>query len=164
MSADIVPGAILGTNATTSIKEGPALDVFPTLSGNGYTIHSVLSATMKEFHGYGKPSQIAPRSNVVSNPQTGMPANAPQPAPVFRNFSATTALDVWDGQTVLLGGPMQESDSSQQQSTNSQRANLMVFITVRLIDPAGNPVHTEEEMPFAKESVPPQTPGNGVQK
>jgi type II secretory pathway component GspD/PulD (secretin) len=101
---------------------------------------------------------------VVSNLQTGMPASAPPPVPVFRNFSATTALDVWDGQTVLLGGPMQEGDSSQPQSTNSQRANFMVFITARIIDPAGNPVHTEEDMPFVKESIPPQTPGNGVPK
>jgi hypothetical protein len=164
MSADIVPGANLGTNTTTAFEEGPALDVLPTLSGNGYTIHLVLSATTKEFHGYGKPSQIAPPSNVVSNLQTGMPASDPLPLSVFRSFSATTALDVWDGQTVLLGGPMQESDSSQPQSTNRQRANLMVFITVRLIDPAGNLVHTEEEMPFVKESIPPKTPGNGVPK
>jgi len=58
--------------------------------------------------------------------------------------------------SVVLGGPMQESNPSQKQSTNSQRADVMVFVTATIIDPAGNRVHTQEEMPFAKVAPPPQ--------
>jgi hypothetical protein len=33
---------------------------------------------------------------------------------------------------------------------------LLVFITVTLVDPAGNRLHSDGEMPFADKSVPPQ--------
>jgi type II secretory pathway component GspD/PulD (secretin) len=59
---------------------------------------------------------------------------------------------------------MQESDPSQKQSTNSQREDVMVFITATIIDPAGNRVHKEEDMPFAKESVPSQPQNPSVPK
>ena len=155
MSADIGAVANLGTNMTTPFGEGPSLDVVPTVTADGYGIQLVLKATMREFLGYEKPAPMGIQSNAVSSPQ---------PVPRFRNFSAASTVNVWDGQTVLLGGTMPGSDASQQHSTNSQRANLMVFITVRLIDPAGNPVHAGEYMPFATESIPPQGPGNGVPK
>ena len=32
----------------------------------------------------------------------------------------------------------------------------MIFVTGTMIDPAGNRVHTDDEMPFAKTSIPPQ--------
>jgi hypothetical protein len=33
----------------------------------------------------------------------------------------------------------------------------MIFVTPTIIDPAGNRVHSEEEMPFAHRTVPAQT-------
>jgi hypothetical protein len=38
----------------------------------------------------------------------------------------------------------------------------MIFVTATIIDPAGNRVHSDDELPFALTSVPPQDPGNGV--
>jgi hypothetical protein len=32
----------------------------------------------------------------------------------------------------------------------------MIFVTATIIDPAGNRVHTDEEMPFCKTTIPPQ--------
>jgi hypothetical protein len=32
----------------------------------------------------------------------------------------------------------------------------MIFVTATIIDPAGNRIHSEEDMPFAKASVPSQ--------
>jgi hypothetical protein len=32
----------------------------------------------------------------------------------------------------------------------------MIFVTATIIDPAGNRIHRDEEMPFAKTSIPPQ--------
>jgi general secretion pathway protein D len=167
---DIITNTNSGTkagptsNSTTPFVEGPALDVIPTVNADGYTINLVLNATMKEFLGYDMQGQIVSQSNGVSSPQTGVPTNATPPVPRFRTFSETTAVNVWDGQTVLLGGPMKDSDPSQKLSTNSQREDVMVFITATIIDPAGNRVHKEEDMPFAKESVPPQTQGPGAPK
>ena len=56
---------------------------------------------------------------------------------------------VYDGQTLVLGGPtvtqvLQQSNS--QSVTNAipedPGKRLLVFITATLIDPAGNPIHT----------------------
>jgi len=43
------------------------------------------------------------------------------------------------------------------ESNESRKKNLMIFVTPRIIDPAGNPVHSEDEMPFAQQGIPPQT-------
>ena len=44
------------------------------------------------------------------------------------------------------------------EGTTSTKQNLLIFVTPTIIDPAGNRVHTDDEMPFAASSVPPQTP------
>jgi len=38
----------------------------------------------------------------------------------------------------------------------SDKENLMIFVTATIIDPAGNRVHTDDQMPFAKISIPSQ--------
>ncbi len=42
------------------------------------------------------------------------------------------------------------------ESSMSKKKNLLIFVTPTIIDPAGNRVHSEEEMPFAQNSIPPQ--------
>jgi len=44
----------------------------------------------------------------------------------------------------------------QSQSSDSLKENLLIFVTPTIIDPAGNPVHTDDDLPFAKNSIPPQ--------
>jgi RNA polymerase sigma factor (sigma-70 family) len=57
----------------------------------------------------------------------------------------TAQAKIWDGQTLLLG------------SQNSDGKNrLLVFITTTLVDPAGNKFHADDELPFAKTSIPQQ--------
>jgi general secretion pathway protein D len=86
----------------------------------------------------------------------------------------TTTVNVWDGQTVVLGGLvdstlMDEKDTvpvlgdipivgrlfQSDQKTETKR-NLMIFVTATLIDPAGNRVHSDDELPFAQNGVPGQ--------
>jgi hypothetical protein len=55
----------------------------------------------------------------------------------------TAQANIWDNQTLLLGS--QNSDGKNQ---------MLVFITATMIDPAGNRIHTDEELPFAQTSVP----------
>ena len=41
----------------------------------------------------------------------------------------------------------------------SEKKNLLIFVTATIIDPAGNRVHSDEDLPFAKAAtttVPPQ--------
>jgi len=47
-------------------------------------------------------------------------------------------------------------------ATNQQK-DEMIFITPRIIDPAGNPVHTDDELK-AQNSIPPPWQETGVPK
>jgi general secretion pathway protein D len=96
------------------------------------------------------------------------------PLPRYRVRQIVTAVNVWDGQTVMLGGLISETIAKvkdkvpvlgdlpllgrlfQSQYNYSDKENLMVFVTATIIDPAGNRIHRDEEMPFAKTSIPPQ--------
>ena len=59
-----------------------------------------------------------------------------------RGMSSVASL--WDGQTVMLGGPI------------SGGGQVMVLVTPTLFDSAGNWYHTKDEMPFAESSFPPE--------
>jgi general secretion pathway protein D len=88
----------------------------------------------------------------------------------------STSLQVWDGQTVVLGGLLSERVITikdqvpmladlpllgrlfRSESKTTTKKNLLVFVTPILIDPAGNRLHSEEDMPFARDAVPRQAP------
>jgi general secretion pathway protein D len=90
-----------------------------------------------------------------------------------------TTVNVWDGQTVVLGGlitsvVVTEKDKVpvigdvpllgrlfQSQSKSSVKKNLMIFVTPTIVDPAGNRVHSDDELPFTQNTIPPQPPGAG---
>jgi hypothetical protein len=36
------------------------------------------------------------------------------------------------------------------------KKNLMIFVTATIIDPAGNRVHSDDELPFAQNAIPSQ--------
>jgi len=38
------------------------------------------------------------------------------------------------------------------ESSQTQKKNLVIFVTPTIIDPAGNRAHTDDEMPFAAKS------------
>jgi type II secretory pathway component GspD/PulD (secretin) len=102
------------------------------------------------------------------------PLTTPTPLPIFRLRQVVTSAVVWDGQTLVLsGGSMAFDDvgekltpeiSGQKGATrllrpnapSPQRKSLLVFVTPTIIDPAGNRVHSPEDMPIRKNSVPPQ--------
>ena len=42
------------------------------------------------------------------------------------------------------------------ESKTTSKNNLLIFVTPTLIDPAGNRLHTDDEMPFAQTGFPPQ--------
>jgi general secretion pathway protein D len=49
----------------------------------------------------------------------------------------------------------------QSRTKSSVKKNLMIFVTPTIVDPAGNRVHSDDELPFAQNAVPPQPPGAG---
>ena len=153
------------------VELGPVLDVIPYVLSDGYTINLTLIPTMTEFAGYETPPTLPP-----------LPAGAilvPAILPAFRARQVVTTVNVWDGQTVVLGGLISENVTKikdkvpvlgdlplfgrlfRSESKSSEKKNLMIFVTPIIIDAAGNRLHTEEEMPFAQASVPPQPSRTG---
>jgi general secretion pathway protein D len=159
------------------IELGPILDVVPYVSADGYTIQMTIIPTLKEFLGY----DTATAAMFVTQAQSvgtgaGNPLTQTTPLPIFHLKQVVTSAIVWDGQTVVLGGLISENVTKtkdkipvlgdlpfagrlfRSESSMSKKKNLLIFVTPTIIDPAGNRVHSEEEMPFAQNSIPPQKP------
>lgn len=171
----IAPGVSAITPTVQQIETGPILDVIPDVLSDGYTINLTLIPSLIEFTGYQNPPSLGNFSaaglNVVLLPTA---------LPEFSVREITTTVNVWDGQTVVLGGLVdstvqEEKDSvpilgdvpilgrlfQSNQKTEDKR-NLMIFVTATLIDPAGNRVHSDDELPFAQANIPTQpTPAPG---
>jgi len=159
-----------------SLPFGPTLDVLPVVSADGYTIQLTILPTVTEFIGYDTETarQFVPQVQSVAAGAIGVPLTAQLPLPIFRVRQVTTTAIVWDGQTVVLGGLLSENVAKvrdkvpvlgdlpllgrffRSESDAKQKKNLLIFVTPRIIDPAGNPVHSDDEMPFAQTAIPPQ--------
>jgi general secretion pathway protein D len=104
----------------------------------------------------------------------GVPTESQLPLPIFRSRQLVTSCNVWDGQTVVLGGLIAEDTQKNRdqvpilgdipligrlfrsESTEVRKRNLVIFVTPTIIDPAGNPVHTPDNLPYDPNTVPPQ--------
>jgi general secretion pathway protein D len=133
-----------------------------------------LIPTYTEFLQYDSPGLFIPQAQSAAGSTIGIPIVAQLPLPHFRIRTVATACDVWDGQTVVLGGLISETITKthdkvpmlgdlpffgklfQSQSSDSTKENLLIFVTPTIIDPAGNRVHTEADLPFARTGIPPQ--------
>jgi general secretion pathway protein D len=160
---------------TTPYGFGPVLDVMPTISADGFSIQMVLIPTILQFVQYDSPGGFVPQSEAALGSGNGVPIVAQLPLPHFRVREVVTTCNVWDGQTVVLGGMISETITKikdqvpvlgdlplvgrlfQSESTDSQKDNLLIFVTPTIIDPAGNRVHNDEDMPFyTRNTIPPQ--------
>ena len=156
------------------VEVGPVLDVIPYVLSDGYTINLTLIPSLTEFSGYATPPSIPGISsglNVVMIPTI---------LPDFTVRQVITTVNIWDNQTVVLGGLISstvqnETDKVpllgdlplvgrlfQSQSKISTKKNLMIFVTATIVDPAGNRVHSDDELPFLQSTIPPQQPGVDV--
>jgi general secretion pathway protein D len=153
------------------VEVGPVLDVIPYVLSDGYTINLTLIPSLTEFSGYATPPSIPGISsglNVVMIPTI---------LPDFTVRQVITTVNIWDNQTVVLGGLISSSVQEekdkvpvlgdlplvgrlfQSQSKTSVKKNLMIFVTATIVDPAGNRVHSDDELPFLQSTIPPQQPG-----
>ena len=83
---------------------------------------------------------------------------------MFSSRNVTTSIVIWDGQTVVMGGLMRETMVTiddkipilgdipvlgrlfRSKGEKSEKQNLLIFVTARLVDPAGKPIHKAEAM------------------
>jgi len=153
-------------------KVGVLLHVQPTVSADGTTIDLQLEPKVEDFDGfinYGTP-MYGPGGTLLT-------ANVIN-QPIFSSRRVRTSVSIWDGQTVMLGGLMREDvqkvedkvpflgdvpllgrlfRSSVDQHT---KRNLVIFVTARLINPAGDAINvSDDEKDDTVEPPPAALPG-----
>ena len=174
------PGVSSITPQTQSMETGPVLDVMPYVLSDGYTLNLTLIPSLTEFNGYDQAPDLASLGGAgVGISGNNQVVQLPVALPDFTVRQVITTVNVWDGQTVVLGGlissqVVSENDKVpvigdvpllgrlfQSQTKSSVKKNLMIFVTAMVVDPAGNRVHSDDELPFAQTTIPPQPPGAG---
>ena len=158
---------------------GPVLDVIPCVLSDGFTINLTLIPTLTEFVGYDNPNEVI-ASGVLT---TGA---FPAARFWFPPFCRCSGCARWfrrsmcgTARRVVLGGLLAETVTTikdqvpmlgdlplvgrffRSESKNTKKKNLLIFVTPTLIDPAGNRLHTEDEMPFAQTGFPAAAGGDG---
>jgi len=155
---------------------GVTLEVEPAIGPDNFTIDLNLVPQVVEFEGfinYGSPIQTT-----NTNPLTGVSTTTvitPNVInqPIFSTRKVTTSVSVFDGSTVLLGGLIREDVQKVEdkvpllgdvpilgrlfRSSVDQhiKTNLVMFVTARLMNPAGDPVRPEDEKEEVVETLAP---------
>jgi general secretion pathway protein D len=169
-TAAVVPVVVTPTTPQDweTRNTGVTLEVEPVVGGDATTIDLNLIPQVVEFEGfinYGSPINAVGVNTVagisVSQPVELTPNIINQP--VFSTRKVTTSVSVYDGQTVVLGGLMREDVQKTEDKvpiigdiplvgrafrTNTEqhtKKNLVIFVTARIITPAGIPLNEEEE-------------------
>jgi general secretion pathway protein D len=170
-----------GTSAVTpntqQVETGPVLDVVPYVLSDGYTINLTLIPSVTEFVGYDTPPPVP---NVTGGLNV---VQVPVVLPVFNVRQVVTTVNIWDNQTIVIGGLIASQTLSakdsvpllgtlpvvgklfQSSSKQVSKKNLMIFVTATVVDPAGNRVHSDDELPFSQTAIPaqPTVPGQTFQ-
>ena len=158
MSPVVTPGTF------QTRETGVILNVTPTVGPDGYTIDLVMApevAELVDWIQYG--SQITVETGIIgARQQNTYLFNMPQP--IFTSRNVTTSIVIWDGQTVVMGGLIREELTTikdkvpilgdipvlgwffRSEGQYSKKKNLLIFVTARLVDPAGRPIHREGNM------------------
>jgi general secretion pathway protein D len=149
----VVAPATPGGFATRPV--GVVFNVTPIVGADGYTINVTLIPQVTEFLGFIN------YGNVINAGSISVPNDIKQP--LFTTRDMVTSVVVWDGQTVVLGGLMREDLQKiddkipflgdiplvgrlfRSKVTVRNKRNLLIFVTARLIDPAGNLIHRQRE-------------------
>jgi type II secretory pathway component GspD/PulD (secretin) len=164
----IAAGTSSITPNTQQVETGPVLDVVPYVLSDGYTINLTLIPSLVDFAGYATPPPV---QNVTGSLNV---VQLPVVLPTFTVRQVVTTVNIWDNQTIVIGGLISSSTAStkdkvpilgdlpavgvlfQSSSKSVQKKNLMIFVTSTIVDPAGNRVHSDDELPFAQTAIPEQ--------
>jgi general secretion pathway protein D len=163
---------------TQQFEIGPTLDVVPYVLSDGYTINLTLIPQVLEFLDYDPVPTVPGYTPAVATSSGGV-SSLPTVLPHFSVREIVTTVNIWDNQTVVLGGLISSSINTtkdkvpflgdmplvgrlfQSQSKTSVKKNLMIFVTATIVDPAGNRVHSDDELPFNPVTIPEQPAVSG---
>jgi len=157
---------------------GVTLEIEPTIGENDFVIDLRFVPEIVEFEGfinYGSPIQT-PSTSLLNGITTTSVVTLTEnriEMPVFSSRRVNTALTIYDGYTVAVGGLMREDIQNvedkvpilgdipvigrlfQSKSENRIKSNLIIFVTAQIIDATGRPLRNGD----AGSSVPVSTGG-----
>ncbi len=163
--------------AFTTRNTGVTLEIEPTIGENDFVIDLRFVPEIVEFEGfinYGSPIQSS-STDALGNPVVNVITENRIEMPVFSARRVNTALTIYDGYTVAVGGLMREDVQNvedkvpvlgdipiigrlfQSKSENRIKSNLIIFVTAQIIDATGRPLRG----PDAGQSVPVSTGTDG---
>lgn len=134
---------------------GVLLNVTPTVAQDGYTIDLVMQPEVSELADW-----IQYGSSITMANGAVYTYNIPQP--VFASRNVSTTIVIWDGETVVMGGLIGETVLKvvdkipflgdipllgrlfRSEGQRSEKRNLIIFVTARLVDPAGNVIKKKQ--------------------
>jgi general secretion pathway protein D len=162
------------------------LEVEPVVGPDGVTIDLNLVPQVVEFEGfinYGSAIFAVGSNSTTIAGQTMFSLSTPVKLtdnvinqPIFSARKVTTSVSVWDGQTVVMGGLMREDVQKTEDRTpivgdipivgrlfrtnvdQHIKRNLVIFVTARLVNPAGQPANVTEEEEERETVTPPLLP------
>lgn len=165
-------------------KTGVLLEVEPVIAEDGRAVELVITPEITEFEGfinYGSPI-LSPASSsflpLSLNPLGGgaggattayVPLSTPEQLitpnlilqPVFKTQKVTTAVKIWDGATVVLGGAKVQKRTLvddrvpilgnlpfvgrffQSSVNQTETKNIIIFVTVDVVDPSGQKINRD---------------------
>ncbi|MDD5679317.1 MAG: hypothetical protein PHW60_15210 [Kiritimatiellae bacterium] len=150
-----VPMAFVQPEGFQTRDTGVILNVTPTVGPDGFSIDLVMLpqvCELTEWINYGTD---------YPNPSGDGTYFLAMPQPIFKSRTITTSITIWDGQTVVMGGLITEKQTTtldkipflgdipllgylfQSKTSNSQKFNLLIFVTANLVDPAGNKINKD---------------------
>ena len=115
---------------TSSVSTGPILEVLPKVAADGLSLQLDWMVCITEFVGYDKPAK-------------GMDKN--EPLPRFRVRQVANSSVLRDGQALLMGCGTSEVKKEKKgifrSGSEVEKRHVIVMLTPRVIDPAGNLVN-----------------------
>ena len=154
-------GGVSSTAITPSIVSlpfGPTLDTVGYVSADGFSIQMILIPSIMEFIGYDDPGPFATILAAASGTGPATPLTAVLPLPHFRIRQVTTSVNVYDGQTVVLGhftgGGVNKPKGQDPVFGDlpvawlfggTEKTDLLILVTPTIVDPAGNPIHPQNK-------------------
>src|SRR5258705_5076100 len=107
-----VPGTSAITPVTQQVETGPVLDVVPYVLSDGYTINLTLIPSLTEFGGYQPPPPVP---NVTAGLNV---VQLPTSLPLFNVRQVVTTVNIWDNQTIVIGGLINSTTASTKDSVS----------------------------------------------
>lgn len=148
-------------------KTGVILEIEPNVGANDSVIDLQFAPEIVEFEGfvnYGSPI-TSPATDALGNPVQIVITENRIEMPIFSTRKVKTAITIYDGYTVAVGGLMREDVQSvndkvpilgdlpfvgrlfQSEAENHIKSNLIIFVTAEIIDATGRRMQTATSNP-----------------